>query len=78
MCEPTTPPGFVEVAPGVFEGPHTRDADGLYGRCRVTIGCPDDAHNCDAMGCGQDHVVKREVWQDGQWVDMDADADDAD
>lgn len=58
------PPGFVEVEPGVFEGPsHKVGPDAFVGVCRVVLGAPDDEHSCDAMGCGSldEHVVSREV-----------------
>lgn len=57
-------PGFVEVEPGVFEGPsHRVGPDAFVGICTVTLGAPDDTHSCDEMGCGSvdEHVIRREV-----------------
>ena len=61
------PPGFVEVAPNVFEGPrHKVGPDAYEGRIRITLGRvaqDDEGHSCDAMGCSSlgEHVIAREV-----------------
>lgn len=63
------PPGFSEVAPGVYEGPLRRVGPGVYeGRVRVHTGSPDpddESHDCDAMGCRWEHVLRREVIEEG-------------
>lgn len=54
----------LEFVPNVYVGPARKIGPGVFeGRMRVTLGDPGDDpdHNCDAMGCGQDHVILREV-----------------
>lgn len=65
------PPGFIEVAPNVFEGPLAKVGPGVYrGLVRIVTGDavagdgePDESHSCDDMGCSSvgDHVLSRTV-----------------
>jgi hypothetical protein len=63
---PGLPPGFVEVAPGVFQGPRSKVGPGVYrGLVQVRTDCagevPGDDHDCDMMGCSSvEHVLSRE------------------